>query len=130
MDDEWRLYWCTTADHYSDGWIVARHGNHARIAFGQHNELTPLSVGVELACVVPSPFPSTLLDVLERLTPVPTAGFLPTFEQLAELGVVFNANFHVYTYQGRIFRPDGLQRALRASRGLAYLMQKRKAQPS
>lgn len=105
-----RLYWCVTGNGDCDYWVVAHSWKIAAIFFADQNGFAVQEVGVEHVTALPA-----------RLSRHFTASgpAHPSNQQLAACGVHYNQNFHVFVYMGRIYRPEGLIRALMCSHAKA-----------
>lgn len=104
MTPLFRLYWCSTVSGDHDYWVVAPNAKHARCFFASENQYSPDHVKAVSALRIPASDPV--------LAGNEYAVLIPLRPDLERWGVHFNENFHVFYYNGRVFRPESLVRDL------------------
>jgi hypothetical protein len=97
------LYWCTTKDGGSDYWVVAETPHEACGYFGVvHGYLFSQVRARRVKEITPE-------DIIAQAVSIPCD---PTKEQLAAWDVKYNSNFHVFHIGKKIYRPEGMVRAM------------------
>jgi len=104
-----RLYWCVTKGGDRDYWVVARSWKIAAIFFADQNGFEVQEVGVAHVLSLPDE-PAELPLYYKSCSPE-----YPNKRHLAAWGVNYCENFHVFEHKGRIYRPEGIVRALMQS---------------
>jgi hypothetical protein len=108
------LYWCTTPSGENDYWVVAENAPMAKAFFAGMNGFQSEFVRAErIRKRLPGDLP-TEPELVLNISPV-----CPTKKQLERWGVHYNSHFHVFSIGKRIFRPEGLVRALMISAAMA-----------
>jgi hypothetical protein len=98
------LYWCSTPSGAEDYWVAASSELIARHFFAEENRFALGDVRAESIRELPK------TSVLPRTWQAGAA--TPSTEMLERLGIHYNANFHVFHCNGRIFRPEAIVRSL------------------
>jgi hypothetical protein len=95
------LYWCSTRSGAEDYWVVATDPETASRFFADSHGFMRSRVTCEW-----------VLEVPRHDRACYRAPSLPSEEHLEKWGVQYNENFHVFWYQGHIFRPEAIVRKL------------------
>jgi hypothetical protein len=107
------LFWCSTVDGRLDNWVVGFSPVDVVTFFAIRNGYAIHDVGAEYV----RPVVSAISGVYE-----------PERVELQRWGVVYNESFRVYSYKGRIFRPDGAERARQSANAQERNRQRRRLQ--
>jgi hypothetical protein len=99
-----KLFWCSTPSGEEDYWVVAPSRAFAIAYFADENGFDVDVSAEEIGMV-----PESAWHEFNRALCTPHKNLLERW------GVFYNENFHVFHYRGRIFRPEGLVRALMRS---------------
>lgn len=110
------LFWCSTKSGDSDYWMVAEGAEEAELEFAVLSGASPDEVRTERIRALTS---KEVLYVLNPESPC-----YPSKEQLKQWGVEYNSSFHIFHMGSRIFRPEGITRALMISNAKVALMKR------
>lgn len=100
-----RLYWCVTPNGAKDYWVVAQSWKTAAEFFSYSTGYEIYEIGVRFICRLPDePVDMALYDEY--------AADYPPVEHLEAWGVRYYPAFHVFRYQGKIYRPEADVRRL------------------
>lgn len=95
------LYWCSTDNGDSDFWVVADSASEARDFFAVVHGFSYSLVNAKRVKTIPPE------DIVRLDLCIPCD---PTKEQLAAWNVQYNSNFHVFSFRGKIYRPESMVR--------------------
>jgi len=115
--DDLLLFWCSTESGDADYWVVAESALAAQEFFGMHTGFEPIDVQTELIFLLTND--DDVDPITRELSPC-----FPVKTQLELWGVMYNSSFHVFHFDGRIFRPEGLARALMVSNARVALLKR------
>lgn len=103
-----KLFWCSTPCGEQDYWAAATSRNMAIAFFAQEFGFELQSISAEEILPIPDALRAQLDANIADTSDLPR--YVDT-RVLAQLGVQYNENFHVFHRNGRIFRPEGAVRA-------------------
>jgi hypothetical protein len=102
-----KLFWCSTPTGDEDYWVAATSRNMAIAFFAQENGFELQEITAEEIRGIPAECRCFLDMVLPATSDLPRSASKLALQQL---GIYYNETFHVFSYKGRIFRPEGLVR--------------------
>lgn len=118
-----RLYWCTTQNGDADYWVVAETAVQAKLFFSGDHGFAYRDVRAErINMKLPGDLPGEE-NLFLNISPCE-----PTKEQLESWGVKYSLNFHVFSIGEKIYRPEGITRALMISNARAALRKRLRGQ--
>ncbi len=103
------LFWCSTPCGDADYFVVSPSPGMAAAYFGMETGFELENIKVEALMLVPHEDRKLLDPIIEDPSDLPRS---VDTKVLAHWGFQYNETFHVFHRDGRIFRPEGLVRAM------------------